>query len=132
MSLYIQKLNKDDLIKNYYFYNAYIAKEFRGFDMKKLNRDKKYEYFIIAYNDNFLGFFMIYDKERLQKFYILPLFRSIGLGSLLVKEFKISYPNLHFFVKMNNKDAIRFYERNGFKIVKKMPKFKIVKMNLIY
>lgn len=129
MPINIQKLCKTDLSK-YKSYEADIKKDFPKFSFSGLKENREYDYFVIIYDEFFLGFFTIYQKKRLQTFFIMPLFRSIGLGSVLIDLMKESYPDLYFFVKMQNTEGIKFYERNGFRIKARMHQWKIIKMGI--
>ena len=129
MTIKIQKLSKKDL-QSYVKYEADMRKDFPKFSFMGLRDSCEYEYFVILYDDFFLGFFTIYQKKRLQTFFIMPLFRSIGLGSVLIDLMKESYPDLYFFVKMQNTEGIKFYEKNGFRIKARMHQWKIVRMGI--
>ena len=125
----IQKLLKKNLMV-YRDYEEKIRKDFPKFSFGGLRDNGKYDYFVILCNGQFLGFFMIYEGNRLQTFYILPEIRGVGLGSLMIEEMRESYPDLYFFVKMENKQGIRFYEKNGFRVKKRLHQWKIIKMGI--
>ena len=125
----IQKLSKKNLMI-YREYEEKIRKDFPRFTFDGLKDNGKYEYFVILCNGQFLGFFMIYEGKRLQTFYILPEIRGVGLGSVMIEEMKRSYQDLYFFVKMENIQGIKFYEKNGFRVKQRLHQWKIIKMGL--
>jgi GNAT superfamily N-acetyltransferase len=129
MAINIQKLLKRNLHR-YERYEEDIRKDFQKFSFRGLKDNGEYDYFAILHNTQFLVFFAIYLKKRLQTFFIMPIYRSIGLGSVMMEEMRKSYPDLYFFVKMENTEGIRFYEKNRFRILHKMYKWKIIKMGI--
>lgn len=53
---------------------------------------------------------------------VLPKYRNLKIGNKLINEFKICAKNnkmkiIKLYVHSNNKNAIKFYERNGFKSI---------------
>ena len=89
--------------------------------------------FIVAEKDyKIIGFIVgVIINQDLAKILMLSvseLFRNQNIGSSLLKKFleEISYENIKIIqleVRFDNKKAIKFYEKNGFKITKKIPKF---------
>lgn len=130
MEFLLMNEKKKNLISNYSNYEKEIKIDFPKFSFQSLNDTNDYEYFIILSDSKFVGFFMLYKKNRIQKFYILPLFRGKGLGSKILNILLERETSLNCFVKMENKDAINFYEKNNFKIKKRLPKAKILYMSL--
>jgi ribosomal protein S18 acetylase RimI-like enzyme len=57
--------------------------------------------------------------EVLEKLYVDPEAQSRGIGTALLDQAKALRPDgLHLWVFQKNTEAIRFYERHGFKLVK--------------
>jgi ribosomal-protein-alanine N-acetyltransferase len=89
--------------------------------------------FIVAEKDHKIIGFIIGGKinQNLAKILMLSvskLFRNQKIGSSLFKKFleEIStdnIKNIQLEVRSDNKKAIKFYEKNGFKITKKIKKF---------
>ena len=74
--------------------------------------------YIYEENNNIKGFAGVVDG------YIAGIFveensRSKGIGGKILKEVKENYPELTLSVYEKNKKAIRFYEKEGFKLVKR-------------
>ena len=79
----------------------------------------------IYYNDVIYGFIIIKilsDKNHIVSFCINPDYRRNGYGSLLINKIKELNKKklITLNVQKNNKIAIEFYKKNGFKITKKL------------
>ena len=58
------------------------------------------------------------DRTELDDFYILPEYRSQGIGTqVLLRCMEQAKNPIYFYVFNENQDAIRFYQRCGFQIV---------------
>lgn len=77
------------------------------------------------YNDGKIaGECMVFEKDKagyIEAFYTLPEFRGIGASEVLIKHvlgylFERGYKKADLTVWERNKRAIRFYEKNGFKM----------------
>jgi len=89
--------------------------------------------FIVAEKNNkiigfIVGVIINQDLAKILMLSVSELFRNQNIGSSLLKKFleEISYENIKIIqleVRFDNKKAIKFYEKNGFKIIKKIPKF---------
>lgn len=89
--------------------------------------------FIVAEKNNkiigfIVGVIINQDLAKILMLSVSELFRNQNIGSSLLKKFleEISYENIKIIqleVRFDNKKAIKFYEKNGFKITKKIPKF---------
>jgi ribosomal protein S18 acetylase RimI-like enzyme len=72
--------------------------------------------------NSILGFSQLKDGF-VNHLYIDPHFQNKGVGKLLLDEMKqLSSDNLKLWVFEENKNAIRFYEREGFKLEEKRDK----------
>lgn len=130
MNFSLITVKKKIIINNYSLFEKKIQVDFPKFNFNELVDSSDYKYFIILYNNKFAGFFMLYKKNRIQKFYILPSFRGKGWGSKIINILLGKKIKLNCYVKMNNTGAINFYKKNGFKIKKRLPKAKILFMSL--
>jgi len=89
--------------------------------------------FIVAEKDHKIIGFIVgvkinQDIAKILMLSVSELFRNQNIGSSLFKKFleEVSYDNIkniQLEVRSDNKKAIKFYEKNGFKIIKKIPKF---------
>jgi ribosomal-protein-alanine N-acetyltransferase len=89
--------------------------------------------FIVAEKDHKIIGFIIgvkinQDLAKILMLSVSELFRNQKIGSSLFKKFleEIStdnIKNIQLEVRSDNKKAIKFYEKNGFKITKKIKKF---------
>ena len=130
MNFSLITVKKNFIINNYSSFEKNIQVDFPKFKFNALTDSLNFEYFIILYNNKFAGFFMLYRKNRIQKFYILPGFRGKGWGSKIITILLKRKIKLNCYVKMNNKGAINFYKKNNLKIVRKLTKAKILFMSL--
>ena len=87
--------------------DAFINDDLVGYIMGKLS------------NDNFHILSIAVDKE----------YRKKGIGSSLLESFiKLNYDkcnSISLYVYVDNKVAINFYKKNGFNIIKRIPKYYI-------
>ena len=89
--------------------------------------------FIVAEKDHKIIGFIIgvkinQDLAKILMLSVSELFRKRNIGTSLFKKFleEISYENIkniQLEVRSDNKKAIKFYEKNGFKIIKQIQKF---------
>jgi putative acetyltransferase len=63
--------------------------------------------------------FIAFDSEWIHHLYILPELTGHGLGTQLMKLAKKNSKNLQLWAFERNVRAIRFYQKHGFKIIKK-------------
>lgn len=84
-------------------------------------RDNIDKYKVIVFNDEKAGYFCLdfqADKWELDDFYILPLFRNMGIGTAVLSHICENITGcIYLYVFTNNKGAISLYERFGFKRV---------------
>ena len=74
---------------------------------------------VALYNKEIVGFMEIKDGW-LNHLYILPSFQNKGIGKRLLDEAKLKSPKgISLMVFEDNKDAMKFYEREGFLLVEK-------------
>jgi len=122
----ILPLSKEFVKNNYKELNDKFNIFFPGYDVRKVAQS--IVFYVIHYNDKFVGMFNIFLHSRIQKFFIMPQFHSKGIGSMVIKKIiENNIPDLHCYVKKNNKSAIKFWEKNGFK--KSDDLGSIIKMN---
>lgn len=75
--------------------------------------------FVAKENRKITGFMEV-ENEWLHHLYIAPSYQSKGYGKLMLDKAKELSPNaLKLWVFEDNKNAIKFYEREGFKLQKK-------------
>ncbi len=87
--------------------------------------------FLIAEKDGKVVGFIIAIKPSYQEMRILmlavdKLYRRQGIGSNLIRELILRHPEIrkiNLEVKVNNKEAIKFYKKHGFKIKEKIENF---------
>ena len=78
--------------------------------------------YIAKKDDSIQGFMEIKDGW-LNHLYVTPIFQNTKIGTLLLSKAKeISPQGLSLWVFEENKDAMRFYEREGFIMVEKREK----------
>lgn len=91
----------------------------RWVESKIRNNIQKYN--VILCNDEKVGCFCLEqhgDKWELDDFYILPLFRNMGIGTAVLSHICENIAGcIYLYVFTNNKGAISLYERFGFKSV---------------
>ena len=81
-------------------------------------------------DDKLAGYFCLIpteDKWELDSLFVLPPYQNQGIGTQIL-EFarKEAHGNLFFFVFKENTNAIRLYERMGFRIVKEIHKTRFI------
>lgn len=59
--------------------------------------------------------FMLMDGEHMEALFVDPACRGIGIGAALVRHGLTVHPRMTTDVNEQNKQAVRFYERMGFK-----------------
>jgi len=91
-------------------------KSFEQKDMK-LKNFMKYDFFVLKNGKAIVGFFVVSGK-RLCLMAIEPGHRRKGIGSFAMNFIKRKYKNLFLMVKSRNKDAIKFYEKHGWKKIR--------------
>lgn len=75
--------------------------------------------FVIKKENKIVGFIEI-ENEWLHHLYISPIFQNKGYGKMLLDKAKeLSPKELRLWVFEDNKNAIKFYQREGFKLEKK-------------
>lgn len=108
----IIKLEKNYILQNHSFFNNKINLFFQNYDIK--NHITNTDFYQINWKNEFAGFFNIYEKNRIQKFFIIPKFQHKGLGSLAVKYILSFIKNPYCFVKKSNQNGISFWKKNNF------------------
>ena len=108
----------------------YLDKEFSITRLKRDLRDKNINYYLINSKEKTVGFVKtknnslpnlpIEDGIEIEKIYVLPAFKGMGIGKLTVNEIikktkELGKKILFLCVLDTNKDAITFYEKLGFK-----------------
>lgn len=75
---------------------------------------------MVAETDECIVGFVIFDNisRFVNHLYVLPIAQHHGVGSSLLKIAMQKHPNLNLWTFQRNRDAIRFYERHGFRVVK--------------
>ncbi len=63
------------------------------------------------------GFMSIIDEKHLGALFVAPEFQNKKIGTKLINYAKRRYPELTLKVFIKNIDALRFYQRNNFKII---------------
>ncbi len=125
----IVKLNKNIINQNYLLLNKVISSIFPNYDIRKFGED--HEFYQINCDRLFCGFFNIYQRNRIQKFFILPQFQNRGLGSKAIKYILKITNNPYCFVKKSNKIGIKFWEKNNFIKIRDMGKIVEMKYKII-
>lgn len=75
---------------------------------------------LIAKDGNKAAGFIYANDSYVEHLYVHPNFQNKGVGKLLLDYVKTENPNgLYLWVFEENKDAIRFYEREGFTLKEK-------------
>lgn len=103
-----------------------------GIDKSKLNHFKSlnnWAFFSMYMDEKIVGESMVFEKDKagnIESFYILPEFRRTGAADVLMKYifgylFECGYRKAELTVWERNKRAIRFYEKNGFKMTGEKP-----------
>lgn len=82
------------------------------------------EYICIKVDDKVVGYYRLHEEEKkveLDDFYILPSFQNQGIGSKVMTKLidEVKLP-IFLYVFNQNKGAIAFYERFGFKKVQEV------------
>lgn len=108
----IIKLSKNFINQNYIFLNKTISTIFPNYDIRKF--DNQHDFYQINWEKKFCGFFNIYQKNRIQKFFILPQYQNKGIGSKVVKFILTIIREPYCFVKKNNQKGMKFWEKNKF------------------
>ena len=75
------------------------------------------ESFVFEDKRQIKGFISIIDEKYIGALFVDPLFQKQKIGSKLVNYVKKIYSELSLKVFTKNIDAIRFYQKNGFKII---------------
>jgi len=104
-----------------YFLRHYQSAE----AIQKQIAQQAFRYFLLQLNDSAIGYIGLqneYPTLFLSKFYLLKEHRKKGLGFKAIKFIdklaqKGSYAQIELIVNINNKAAIRFYNKHGYKIV---------------
>ena len=86
---------------------------------------QSYRYFLIQLNDSTIGYIGLQSEAPtlfLSKFYLINEYRKKGFGLKAIKFIdklaqKGSYNKIELIVNNNNKAAIAFYKKYGFKII---------------
>ena len=63
------------------------------------------------------GFLSLIDDKYIGALFVDPVYQKQKIGSKLVNYVKKIYPELSLKVFIKNSNAVRFYQKNGFKIV---------------
>jgi len=80
----ILPLSKEFVKNNYKELNDKFNIFFPGYDVRKVAQS--IVFYVIHYNDKFVGMFNIFLHSRIQKFFIMPQFHSKGIGSMVIKK----------------------------------------------
>lgn len=84
----------------------------------------------IMYDGEVAGFFRLdeqADRTELDDFYILPEYRSRGIGTQVICHcLQIAKHPMYFYVFCENRRAISFYQRCGFQMVEQISKTRII------
>lgn len=115
------------------FYAPHIADEQIRFFLNKFQSEEAIEkqiahdftYFLFYYQSSPVGYLGIQELEKelvLSKLYVLEKFRGKGIGAKameIVDDLAIrkNYESIWLYVNKHNEEAIRFYERCGFRII---------------
>lgn len=131
----LKEICADAYAKNFYHHWNENGLEWyleREFDEEKLNADLancQLEYYFIMYHENPAGFVKIrynatFDRinnkaVELEKIYVLPEFKGMGIGKAALSEIikslkKQGIKTLFLSVIDSNTNAITFYEKQGF------------------
>jgi ribosomal protein S18 acetylase RimI-like enzyme len=62
------------------------------------------------------GFIGITDKSYIAGLFVVPRYRSEGVGGALLERCKQRYPRLKLNVYIRNEKAVKFYRRHGFRV----------------
>jgi len=87
--------------------------------------------FLVAEKNGKVVGFIIAIRKDIDEMRILMLavdekYRRQGIGSMLMRQIMIKFPEIrriYLEVKVNNKEAIKFYKKHGFKIKEKLNNF---------
>lgn len=87
--------------------------------------------FLVAEKNGKVVGFIIAIRKDIDEMRILMLavdekYRRQGIGSMLMKQIMMKFPEIrriYLEVKVNNKEAIKFYKKHGFKIKEKLNNF---------
>jgi len=87
--------------------------------------------FLVAEKDGKIAGFIIAVQPSLDELRILMLavdknFRKQGIGGSLLKELLLHFPEtrrIYLEVRIDNKEAIKFYEKHGFRIKERIENF---------
>ncbi|NNC49814.1 MAG: GNAT family N-acetyltransferase [Flaviramulus sp.] len=120
----------------------YLDREFSIDRLSTDLKDKNIDYYMIEYKLIKVGFIKINNKARsgiknsieLEKIYLLPEFKGLGIGKLalneiIIKATKRGINSIFLDVIDTNQNAITFYNKLGFvcqgKTSLELPKFKV-------
>ncbi len=124
------EINKlENIIKKNFIRFDFIEKKFTYQIINNYRLLVRNKNFIIIKIDNKIVGFLSYEKKKfikIHQIYILPKYQGCNYGKILMdKLFDISKKNNIYFLQVNihNIKAIKFYEKLGFKIKKKVKKF---------
>lgn len=74
--------------------------------------------FIYYDGEDIRGFISVINNEFIGALFVDNNYQSIGIGSKLIDYAIKKYKNLSLAVYKDNKEAVNFYERKGFKLIK--------------
>lgn len=77
-------------------------------------------------DDEILGYILVFSHLKIPRIYSLAVSkkaRNLGIATLLLDNILSKFPTLRLEVKQNNQNAIKLYQKFGFKIIKKLPKY---------
>lgn len=77
-------------------------------------------YKIIYVNKRIAGAYLVIPYEdgyMIDEIYLFKEFRNNGIGTDIIKKIQKEYPDLYVWVYKNNRDAIRLFERLGFRTI---------------
>ncbi|AXT20429.1 GNAT family N-acetyltransferase [Flavobacteriaceae bacterium AU392] len=129
LPLHYGKYNKEDLeaLMNIWEQASNLAHPFLDTEfVKKVTKDMRELYlpnpeaciYVYENNNNILGFISMIENE-IEGLFVNPKYHSKGIGSALVDHIKDVYENLEVEVFKNNKIGRAFYDKYGFKEVKR-------------
>ncbi len=78
------------------------------------------DYKIIYVNNRIAGAYLTLPYEDgviIDEIYLFDEFRNNGIGTDIIKKLQKDNPNLYVWVYKNNRDAIRLFERLGFRVI---------------
>jgi len=110
-----------------HYNNKSISRVFPGYDIKKYKNSKEHKFYEILIDNNFAGFYNLYQGNRIQKFFIEEKFRKMKLGTLVISLLKQKRNDYYCYVKKNNTIALKFWEKNGFIISKNIGNILLLK-----